>query len=81
MFEEAGLNVPDAVVNREHRIGQGYTDMKIKQKWKNIIICFTTFRHRTRVYHARKKLKKGVKVHLDVTKRKRKLLQEANSLV
>lgn len=40
MSEEAGIDVPDAAVDRAHRIGQGYTDLKIKQKWKSIIICF-----------------------------------------
>ena len=44
MFEEAGIDVPDAVVDRAHRIGQGYTDSKTKQKCKSIIIRFTTFR-------------------------------------
>ena len=40
MSEEAGIDVLDAEVDRAHRIGQGYTDLKIKQKWKSIIICF-----------------------------------------
>ena len=39
MFEEAGIDVPDAVVDRAHQIGQGYTDSKTKQKCKRIIIC------------------------------------------
>ena len=81
MFEEDGIDVPDAVVDRAHRIGQGYTDSKTKQKCKSTIIRFSTFRHRTRVYRAKKNLKKGVKVHLDLTKRRYKLLQDANSLV
>ena len=41
MFEEAGINVRDAVVDRTLLIGQGYTDSKTKQKCKSIIIRFT----------------------------------------
>ena len=33
------------------------------------------------MYRAKENLKKGVKVHLDLTKRRYKLLQDANSLV
>ena len=44
MFE-AGINVPDAVVDRAHRTGQSYTDSETKQKCKSIIIRFSTFRH------------------------------------
>ena len=47
------------------------------------ITLFTTLRHRTREQHAKKKkkLKKGVKVHLDLTKRRHNILQDANSSV
>ena len=58
MFEEAGIDVP---VDRAHRTGQGYTNSKTKQSCKSIIIRFTTFRHRTRVYRAKKILKKELK--------------------
>ena len=58
-----------------------YTNSKSKQKCKSIIIRFTVFRHRTGVYRAKKKLKKGVRVHLDLSKRRYKLLQDANNLV
>ena len=60
IFEEAGIYVPDAAVDREPPIDQGYTDLKTKQKCKSTIIRFTTFRHQTRVYCAKKNLKKGV---------------------
>ena len=59
---------------RANRIGQGYTDLKTKQKCKSIIISFTAFRYRTGVYGAKKNLKKGVNVHLDLTKRMHKLV-------
>ena len=39
MLEEAGIYVSDAVVDRAHQIGQGYSDSKTKQKCKRIIIC------------------------------------------
>ena len=57
----------------------GYIDSKTKQK--SINISFTTFRHRTHVYRVKKNLKKEVKVHLDLTKRRHKLHEDAISLV
>ena len=44
----------DAVVDRAHWIGQGYTNSKTKQECKSIIIWFTTFRHQTCAFHAKK---------------------------
>lgn len=59
MFEEAGIDVPDAVVDRAHQIGLGYADSKTKQKCKRIIICYTIFRHRARSIFQRKFEKKS----------------------
>ena len=58
MFEKAGIDVPDGLVDRANWIGQGHTDSKAKQKRKSIIIFFTTFRqHQTLVYRANKNFK------------------------
>ena len=42
--------------------------------------CFTTFRHRTLFYRSRKKLK-NQSIHLDLTKSRLLLLNEARKLI
>ena len=42
------------------------------------MIKFTTFRHKTIVHMTRKRLKKGIKVQLGLTKERHQLLLEAN---
>ena len=78
MCKEANIDIPDVVIDRAHRIGNVYEDHSRKVKCRSIIVRFTTFRHRTRFYRAKKKFKKGVKVKLDLTKKRHKLLIEAN---
>ena len=51
-----------------------------KKKCKSIIVRFTTFRHRTLFYRARKNLK-SAKVKLDLTKSRFDLLKRANNHV
>lgn len=41
-------------------------------------MCFTTFRHRTRFYRAKKKFKKSTKVKLDLTENRHNVLLEAS---
>ena len=41
-----------------------------KKLCKSIIVRFSTFRHRTKFYRSRSKLKNNVKVNLDLTKRR-----------
>lgn len=77
MCKEAKLDIPDVVIDRAHRIGNEYEN-NFNVKCKSIIVRFTTFRHRTRFYRAKKKFKKGIKVKLDLTKKRHKLLVEAN---
>ncbi len=68
VFKELKVNIPDEVIDRAHRIG--------KPKVKNgidihtMIVRFTTWRHRTAVYGARKTSSK-YKVRLDLTKKRR----------
>ena len=78
VFEEIEVQVPDAVIDRAHRIGPKKTvDGETRQQ---MIVRFTTWRHRSEVYRARKKAKK-VKIHLDLTKRRLDLLILANSIL
>ena len=81
LFKEAKVEVPDNVLNRAHRIGPNYTDRITSKKCKSIIVRFTTFRHRTLFYRARKNLKSGFKVKLDLTKSRFNLLKKANNHV
>ena len=67
LFKEAKVAVLDNVLDRVHRIGPGYRDRVTNKKCKSIIVRFTTFQHRTLFYRARKKLKSGFKVKLDLT--------------
>ena len=48
---------------------------------KSVIVRFTTFRHRTMVYRAKKKMKPGVRVKLDLTKTRYTLLIDANKVL
>ena len=81
MFDKVELDMPDTVIERPHRIGPQYSDYKTKKKCKAIIVRFATFRHRTSVYWARKKIRNNVKIRLDLTKERHALLLGANNLV
>ena len=75
VFKEIGVAIPDEVIDRAHRIG------KVRQsrgkKSQQMIVKFTTWRHRIMVYRARKNSKK-VKIHLDLTKSNLDLIIRAN---
>ena len=62
MWKEAGVGIPDTVIDGAHRIREAYFDNKRKKKCKSIIVRFTTFHHRTMVYHAKKNMKNIVRV-------------------
>ena len=81
IFDEGELDIPDTVTDRAHRITPECSDYKIKKKRKAIIVRFTTLRHKTLVYWARKKIRNNVKIRLDLTKERHDLLLEANNLV
>ena len=75
--EESGCDTPDIALDCAHRIG------KYDPSGKNVrpvIVRFTTFRHRTVFYPARKNLSKNG-VHLDLTKERFTLYQKARDLV
>ena len=75
LVNEAGVDIPDSNIDRAHRIGPK------KEKKQAIIVKFTTFRHRTLLYRARRKLKNGVKLHIDLSKKRFKLLLDAQKYV
>ena len=71
LFEEAEVTIPDAVLDWAHHVSKNNPD---------VIVRFTTFRHRTLFYRKRKTLK-GKSVHLDLTKSRLKLLNDAKNLI
>ena len=81
IWKEAGVEIPNEVVDRAHRIGQSYNDKISNTECKSVIVRFTTFRHRTMVYRAKKKMKCGIRVKLDLTKSRYSLLAKANDIV
>ena len=60
MFKKLNVKVPDTVIDRAHRIGNRH----------QMIVRFTTWRHRTLVYRARKKPESPYKIRLDLTKKR-----------
>ena len=71
IFKQAEVKIPDAVLDRAHRFSKENND---------VIVCFTTFRHRTLFYCNSKKLK-NQSIHLDLTKSRLSLLNEARKLI
>ena len=69
------------LLDRTHRAGPSYTDRITSKKWKSIIVRFTTFRRKILFYRARKNLKSGFKVKLDLAKSRFNLLKKANNHV
>ena len=61
LVNKAGFDIPDLNDDRAHRIGRR------KDKKQEIIVKFTTFRHHTLLFRARRKLKNGVKLDVDLT--------------
>ena len=61
------MDVPENVIDRAHRIGK--PTVKNGKQVHTMIVRFTTWRHRTSVYKARKSSSK-YKVRLDLTKKR-----------
>ena len=75
------MDIPDTVTDRACRIGEAYFCNKRKKNCKSIIVCFTTFSHRTIVYCAKKSMKNNVQVKLNLTKKRYNLLASVNKFV
>ena len=78
-WEKGGVNVPDPVIDRAHRIGNKYKEKDKEGEFQDVIVRFTTFRHRTEVYHGRKKME--MRVRLDLTKTRYNTLKEGIKFV
>ena len=73
--KEAEVDIPEETVDRAHRVGPK------KNKNQAIRNKFFTFRHRTVFYRVRKTLKNGIKLHIDLTKKRFNLLLDVQSFI
>ena len=78
LFKESKVDIPEIVIDHAHRTGSRYLVASSNNYCKCIIIRFTTFHHRTMFYRAKNKLKRGVKIKVDLTKTRHDLLKRAN---
>ena len=78
LLKEAKVDIPESVIDGAHRIGSRYLDTSSNNYCKIIIIRFTTFRQRTMFYRAKYKLKRGLRIKLDLTKSRYDLSKRAN---
>ena len=74
------MNILGKVIDSAYRIGVVYVVNKKKRSSKSVIARFTTFRHRTMVYRAKKPLKDNVKLDL-IKKKCYNLITSANKIV
>ena len=75
IIKESECVIPSNVIDRAHRIGSKPEG----KNGKSVIVRFTTFRHRTLLYRARKRL--NVKISLDLTTSRYILWRKAIDLV
>ena len=68
VINELGVIVPDECIDRAHRIGKVKNENGKKEQ--GMIVRFTTWRHRTLVYNARKNGEKKYGIKLDMTKQR-----------
>ena len=78
LWEDADVHVSDPCIDRAHWIGESYVDRKTNDNVQDIIVRLSTFRHRTLIYYARKKIK--ARVTLDLTKRRYNILKKAREI-
>ena len=78
IFNELDVDVPDSVIDRAHRIGNVIE--KDGKRTRQIIVRFTTWRHRTAVYKARKK-SQNYKFRLDLTRKRIKIIGRTNDIL
>ena len=78
VFEELGVSIPNVCIDRAHRVGKAIFKDGLKKQ--PMIVKFTTWRHRTEVFRARKKLK-DYTIYLDLTRERLSLLKEARKYI
>ena len=78
VFSELGVDVLDVVIDRAHRIGRPRVVQG--KRVHQVIVRFTTWRHRTLVYRARKNCPK-YKIKLDLTKKKVETIEKMSEFL
>ena len=68
VVNEAGVDIRDSNIDRSHCMGPK------KETKQAMILKFTTFRYCTLLFRARRKIKNCVKLHVDLSKKRFKLL-------
>ena len=81
--EEAEVEIPEEIIDRVHEetIDRDHRVGPEKNKNQAIIVKFFTFRNRKLFHRARKKLKNGIKLHIDLTRKRFNLLLDAQSFI
>ena len=74
-------DIPSWSVDRAHRIGKKYINKHNKKEVQSIIVRFVTFNHRTSLYRVRKSIKDGIRIKLDLTKKRYDILSDAIDVV
>ena len=77
IISDAGLSIPEDAIDRAHRIGKGR--IVAGQRQRQIIVKFTSFKHRTMLYKARKAVSPRVRIYLDLTHARKQILDDINS--
>lgn len=70
--KDSNVLINHADIDRAHRIGKDR---------KTMIVKFHSFGKRSALYKARKNLKNGIKIHLDITKARLNILDDAKKLI
>ena len=76
LFKEAKVDILESVIDQVYRIGYRYLDAASNNYCKSIIIRFITFRHRTMLCRTKNKLKRDVRIKLDLSKSRYDLLKQ-----
>ncbi len=79
IMKETQCGVGKQAIDRAHRIGPKKTS-KDGPTTQQIIVRFNSFTDRTKVYRSRKKIASNVKVSLDLTKSRLRILLDAQAL-
>ena len=74
------VDVPNLAFHRAYRIGKVSQEAENGKTYQSIIVRFTTSRHRTIVFRARKNTRR-VRIKLDLTRKQIKLLEQANDML
>ena len=76
--DDLELNISDAVIDRAHRIGK--VIKIVERQFRQVIVRFTTWRHRSEVYRARKKAK-HLRIKWDLTHSRISTSDKANQIL